>query len=212
MAISNGYCTLNEIKARAGIGLAGTDTVDDTMLELAVEAASREIDQWCRRRFWLDGSTSARTYRVPGRRSLHPDDVVYVHDFTPATAPTIVSDDDDDGTFETTWVSGTDYVLEPLNADEFESGAKWMIRLVGSRTLRPVSSGRPQLQVTAKWGWPAVPTAVKQACMIVAFDLFKSKDAPFGVAGTNDFGVLRIKDNPQAEALLAPYRRVSGLA
>jgi len=40
MAITNGYCTLAQIKASAGI----TDTVDDVLLELAVEAASREID------------------------------------------------------------------------------------------------------------------------------------------------------------------------
>jgi len=208
VAISNGYCTLNEIKTRAGIGLAGTDTVDDTALELAVEAASREIDRWCRRRFWLDGSTSARTY-LP---EVVVDRLVHIDDYDPATAITVKSDDDDDGTFETTWTAGTDYQAEPLNQNVYESGAKWMLCLLGTRTLRGCWSGRPQLQVTAKWGWPAVPIAVKQACLILAFDLFKSKDAPFGVAGTNDFGVLRIRDNPQAKALLQPYRHPGGVA
>lgn len=208
MAISNGYCTLDEIKSRHGIELAGADTLDDTALELAIEAASREIDRWCRRRFWRDGSTSARLY-LP---DTVLDGVIWIDDYDPATAITVKSDDDDDGTFETTWVAGTDYQAEPLNPDVYETGAKWMLRLLGTRSLRSVWSGRPQLQVTAKWGWPAVPAAVKQACMILAFDLFKSKDAPFGVAGTNDFGVLRIRDNPQAKALLAPYRHPGGVA
>ena len=55
MAITNGYATLTEIKAALGIN----DNVDDTRLELAVETASREIDQFCNRTFYNAG-TAAR--------------------------------------------------------------------------------------------------------------------------------------------------------
>lgn len=47
MAITNGYCTLNQIKAAVRI----TDSVDDALLEMAVESASRMIDAECDRSF-----------------------------------------------------------------------------------------------------------------------------------------------------------------
>ena len=43
MAITNGYCTLAEIKA----ALRLTDTADDTLLENSIEGASRRIDGYC---------------------------------------------------------------------------------------------------------------------------------------------------------------------
>ncbi len=53
MAITNGYCTLAELKA----SLAITDSVDDTPLEAAVTAASRMIDDYTGRFFYADGTT-----------------------------------------------------------------------------------------------------------------------------------------------------------
>lgn len=205
MSVTNGYCALAELKTRVGIGLAGADTLDDTAIETAIESASRGIDQWCGRRFWLDATATARTYRFA--EPVARPGWAAVDDFTPATAPVVKSDDDDDGTFETTWTVGTDYQLEPLNPDVYEPGPQNRIRLVGGRCISR-SLGRAQLQVTAKWGWPAVPISVKQACLILAYDLFKSKDAPFGVAGTTEMGVLRIRENPQVRQLLYNYRNV----
>lgn len=40
MTITNGYATLADVKAAFRI----QDTVDDTLLELSIESASREID------------------------------------------------------------------------------------------------------------------------------------------------------------------------
>jgi hypothetical protein len=48
---------------------------------------------------------------------------------------------------------------------------------------------------------------VKQAALIAATDLFKLKDAPYGVAGFGEFGAVRIQDNLRVASLLAPYRR-----
>lgn len=207
MSVTNGYCSLAELKTRLSI----SDTVDDTALELGIESASRAIDGWCSRKFWLDNSTSAQTFRLD--RGVYAPGVIWIEDFDPGTPPTVKSDDDADGTYETTWTAGTDYVLEPLNPSFYESTPQNQIRLLGSRFIRPSWRGRAQLQVTAKWGWPAVPTAVKHACEIVAVDLFKSKDAPFGVAGAAEFGVLRIRSDiaGQAKMLLTPYRRIEGI-
>jgi hypothetical protein len=40
MAITQGYASLNQVKAALRI----TDTVDDTLLEMAIESGSRAID------------------------------------------------------------------------------------------------------------------------------------------------------------------------
>ena len=46
--VTNGYCTLAQLKSSLRI----TDNVDDELLELAIESASREIDQACERFFY----------------------------------------------------------------------------------------------------------------------------------------------------------------
>jgi hypothetical protein len=42
---------------------------------------------------------------------------------------------------------------------------------------------------------------------MLAEETFKLKDAPFGVAGFGDFGVVRVRENPAVARLLAPYKR-----
>jgi len=55
------------------------------------------------------------------------------------------------------------------------------------------------------FGWPAVPRNVKTASLIAAAQIFRIKDAPFGVAGFGEFGVVRIQQNPQVMWLLRRY-------
>ena len=57
MAITNGYCTLTQIKAATKI----TDNIDDTLLEMAVESASRMIDAERDRNFY-SGGTATRDF------------------------------------------------------------------------------------------------------------------------------------------------------
>jgi hypothetical protein len=59
--------------------------------------------------------------------------------------------------------------------------------------------------VTGVFGWPAVPANVKQAALIAAADLFRLKDAPFGIAGFGEFGVVRVQANPRVMSLLRRY-------
>ena len=60
MAITNGYCTQNELKTF--VGIPTSDTADDSLLDDAINAASRQIDAFCGRYFYADGSTSARKF------------------------------------------------------------------------------------------------------------------------------------------------------
>src|SRR5262249_240828 len=62
-----------------------------------------------------------------------------------------------------------------------------------------------RVQVTGVFGWPAVPLNVKNAARIAAAQIFKMKDATFGVAGVGDLGVIRVRQMPDVMWLLHRY-------
>lgn len=204
MPITNGYCTLTEVKA----ALRVTDTVDDALLEVAVESASRAIDGYCNRHFYSAG-TATRVY-VPADPY-----VCYVDDLS--TTPTSVKTSTmADGTWDITW-SGSgdaDYQLEPLNGIAGGISQPYTrLRAVGDYTF-PVVGGQATVQVVGVFGWSTTPRAVMQACVIQASRLFKRLDSPLGVAGFGpDLGVVRVARglDPDVQQLVDPYRRMSGV-
>lgn len=201
MTLTNAYLTLPEFKQLASI----TTVTGDADCERAIEAASRTIDGICGRRFYSDAAATARTYHAEAYWS------VLVDDFHTTTDLVVKTDTGDDGTFETTWAS-TDYELLPRNGimNGVEGWPYTTVRAVEGRTF-PCGK-RASVQVTAKWGWAAVPPAVEQACVIAALDFWKAKDAPFGIAGIEGDGtVARVRSNPQVRALLAPFMKGTGV-
>lgn len=192
------FITSTELKALLGI----SDTLDDTRLTLACDAAIQQIQAECGRQFTYDAQASARVFPALTWQ------VVEVDDFGTASGLLVKTDEDEDGIFETTWAS-TDYQLEPLNGRL--AGQAWpYTRLRAIESLNwPFNRGRALVEVTARWGWATVPNPVKQAGLIQAATLFKSAEAPLGVAGFGDIGIMRIRQalHPTAAALLAPYRR-----
>lgn len=202
MTITNGYCTLAELQSEASTSAAG----EVTKMEVAIAAASRQIDGYCDRRFWQDATVVDRVYWADDART------VYVDDISTTTGLVVKCDDNDDGTFATTLTINTDFIL--LDANAADMVPVWpytQLRIVGVNTLGfPVfSSGRPGVQVTAKFGWPAIPDDIRKACIIQAHQLWKAKDAVFGGLSFGDSGFMRVRDtmNPMAAALLEPYCR-----
>lgn len=196
MAIVNGYATLAQLKVELGL----TDTTDDTKLETAIAAASRQIDGYCGRRFWQDGTVTAREFIADDSRCL------YVPDISTVTGLIVKTDTAGDGTFATTLTITTNFLMAPFNAAD--SVPIWpyteivLVDTVGS--YFPISGyGRPGVQVTAKYGWPAVPDAIYKACLVQATQLFKASDAVFGGIQLGDAGILRLRGalNPMAAAL-----------
>lgn len=194
MALGDPYATTAELKSRVGI----SDAADDTPLGEALSAASRWIESWCRRQFNQTTAASARLF--------YPEScgLVVVDDFHTTTDLVIKTDSGADGTYETT-VASTNYELLPLNGVVGgESGwPYWRIRAV--RTTLPTGTGRASVQVTAQWGWAAVPAGVKQATLIIAQETFKLKDTYAGQAGFGDMEMV-VRRAPQALDLLKPYR------
>lgn len=204
MAITNGYTTLDDIKAQMRITVS--DYVDDARLELSVAAASRQIDAHCGRRFWQDSTVADRQFYADNSR------ICYVDDISTATGLIVKIDDDDDGTFETTLTLTTNYILRPVNAADMVPVWPFseivLVDSNGAVTFPVHGSGRPGVQITAKFGWPAVPDDVTKACLVQAGMLFKADDASLGAIQFADAGVaLRMQNrlHPIAEALLEPY-------
>jgi hypothetical protein len=194
MAITNGYCTLAQIKTSAGI----SDNVDDDLLELAVEAASREIDGSTERQFFQTSAT--RIYTPRDSYITEIDDLVSLTTLKTSTAA--------DTIFDTTW-DPTDYQLEPLNglAGGIITPAN-TIRAVGDYAF-PIDGGSATVEVTGTFGFAAVPTAITQATVILASRIFKRNDSPLGVAGFGDIGVIRVgRLDPDVEAMIMPFKKV----
>lgn len=190
------YVSVADFKDYAGIPPTKTDY--DTLIGTVNSSVYTALNRYCGRVFANTTATSARVFRATDYSCLEVDD------FATTTGLVIATDSGSDGTFETTWAS-TDYELEPLNG--LLDGQSWpytRIRAI-NRTF-PVTA-RAGVQVTASWGWPSTPPEVTQAAYILALDLFKLKDSPFGVAGASEYGVMRIRENAQLRMLLAPFCR-----
>ncbi len=104
-----------------------------------------------------------------------------------------------------TWTAGTHYRLEP-DGGIGPTGEPWPYTSLRGIDGQPLSMATWSATITAKWGWPAVPAAVVEACLVLAADLWKLKDAPFGVAGFGEYGSIRVRQNARAVELLGPYR------
>lgn len=102
--MSNTYATLDDIKARLGI----TATTQDTIFLELLEAASRKVDEMCRRHFYIETATKYVDTQDSATDLLLPDDLI--------TATTLTTDTEGDGTHDgETWTGGTDFFLWPYN-------------------------------------------------------------------------------------------------
>lgn len=194
MTLGASYATTAQLKGYLGI----TDSTVDSLLTECLSTASRAIEKFCGRQFNDAGATSARVY-CPINGYL-----VKTEDFSTITGLIVKVDTADAGTYDTTV---SDVQAEPLNGvvDGEPGWPFWRLRTVATTTF-PTYYRRAPIQVTARWGWTAVPAGVYQACILLAEEAFKLKGAPFGVASTDQFGPIRVRDNPKVMGWLAPYR------
>jgi hypothetical protein len=200
---------INADEFRDYIQSSGTGTSGS--ISAAITAASRAVDAHCDRTFYIDEAAvryfSNDPYDGRGLWYLEIDDLADVTDLE------VLIDGSGNGTYSTELAVNTDFVLEPRN-QRFGSiaGYPYTALRATSGTAFPIRSTAWQpdtVKITGNFGWAAVPAPVKQAAKIVAAQLWKLGEAPFGVAGWGDYGMIRVRDIPQAASLLAPYRRGS---
>lgn len=218
MPLFTDYVTRADLKAY--LRIPDADTGDDAQVDLAVTAASRAVDHAMSRAFGVDSTPVVRyfTYQPVTRHTLAVDpfdgrEALDVVDISTTTGLVVKVDQDDDGTFETTLTLNTDYRLAPWNASA--DGRPWeTIVLSASQSFPRIVRG---VEVTASFGWAAVPSVVKNATLLQASRFFKRRDAPFGVAGSPEMGSemrLLARLDPDVAVLtgLHPYRRIWGVA
>lgn len=190
---------------KATLNMTG-QTFADTDFTIACDAASRVVDNYCGRRFYLDADAAQiRYFTATDPYRLFIDDL--------AVLTSVAVDLGGGTTYGTTRTSGTDFDLEPFNAESV-TGDSWPYTMLRVRDI--AGSWWPlwhrSVKVTGQWGWPTVPAPVTQATTIVATGLLKrAREAPFGVAGIGvDGTAIRIpKLDSQVCALLDPYSKVA---
>jgi hypothetical protein len=199
------YASSAQIKAALRI----TDSVDDSLINMAGSAASAMIDGYTQRNF---GQTAGTRYYVPDNSF-----VCQIDDLVQSEPVTINLSTNLDGVWNQTMLP-SDYQLEPLNG--INDGQPWpatRIRAVG-RYLFGIGDwnfyfletpAKAAVQVIGTFGWPSVPPAVTQAAVIQACRLFKRNDSPLGVAGFGDLGAIRISRglDPDVAQLVQPFVR-----
>lgn len=190
------YTYTDRDTVKSALGKTTADDRDD-LIDAAIAAASRQIDQRCGRYFYADDAASARTFRARGRLTMDGCDwVLEVDDFA----------SDDSIVVETsygvagTWSTVSTYELGPDNADavwrpwtQIRGSAGWVIQ-------------HGKVRVTAQWGWPAIPDEITQAATLLAARLYRRKDSPQGVIASADWGSVRVsRTDPDVEALIGPF-------
>lgn len=203
MAITNGYCSLADVKAAARI--PADDTIDDALLELSIESASRDIDAYAERVFYAIG-TATRVYIPQDIYLVETDDIISV--------TSIATDTNGDGGFDTVW-DATDYQLEPLNGVAGGIVTPFTrVRAIGDYLWpvyepRNVNSNQASVRIIGSFGFASVPITIRQATILAALRAYKRYESPTGVLGFSDVGVVRIgRLDPDVQRLVDPYRKV----
>jgi len=185
--MSTTYADVEDVRIYIGV-----NSSHDSGLATTIEAVSRQIDGYCQRHFYLDGTTEEPVARQFERSTLTT--IL----FGPFNDLVELDDIDHEGTFR----------LGPVNRSGPEARPYTSIRRTDGGEL-----GADPIEVSGVWGWPEVPAAVRQACLLQTSRVFRRADSPMGVAGFGEFGGIRVSQfDPDVKALLAPYCIVGGFA
>lgn len=207
MALGDPYASVAELQVRVGL----EDPASVARMGDALRTASRGLERYCGRQFNAATVASARTFYADDSWTVTTDD------FWTTSGLLVASDPNDTGTFSTSWLAAN-YQLEPLNGvvDGEPGWPYWRIR--GINQYWPVYGQRPSVQVTAQWGWLAVPDPIKEACLALAEAVFNKgpgtvvQEMIGSDAGTYsvNYGSLGAVTGPLDKA--APYRRIRSFA
>lgn len=212
LGMTQWYCSKEELKSR--LQIAATDTKDDYEIQLAIQAVTDWITTYTGRHFYR--VTEARTFVPRNVWTLEIDDLV--------TCSSFDLDYDGDGVYEVHWTENTNFQLYryPDNHNTHDQGVARPNNYVQVTTGTPgnPSGGawlpwtipftrQDRVKITGIWGWADVPPNVTAAALILAADLFKAKDAPWGIAGFGDLGMVKVQSNPWVVELLRGYINVA---
>jgi hypothetical protein len=201
MPITNGYTTLAAFQSYANMPTVTAG--ETTTIEKAIEAASRTIDRIANRRFFIDASATARLYRTTDFYTLFVDDI------GSTVGLEVAFDSTGNGNYDDTQTIDVDFVLDPVTAPQ-QQRPFTQVTMVGPTTFPLPISRRPQVQVTAKYGWylGTPPDDVVEACLILSADYVKRASSVGGVLGLSELGAIRMSPlGRDIAAIVRAYRR-----
>src|SRR5574340_108552 len=196
------YATLAQLKAE--ISLLETDTVDDSKLIMGLDAASRAVEEDCGGRRFYTTSADETAYFT----AVRSDRLFLEGDFEKdlISITTLATDSDGDRTYEDIWAV-SDYDLTPFNAGINTKPYSGIQVTPSGNYYFPVGVERG-VKVVGKFGYRAsTPIQITQATLFLASRMFRRKDAPLGVVGSPDFGMIRVsRFDPDYEKLIWPFK------
>lgn len=189
------YITNTELHAELTSDTLTSRVMPSDLDELVVQV-SDAIDQHCFRSFEVPSEATVRYFK-PTRDGLEVDEL---DDIANTTGLAVAVDSGGDGSYSSVLTNNTDYV--------YETNRDGMVVAIRSTGWFPCNRSRPKtIKVTARFGWPSVPTPVKRAALIWGIRLWNRRDSPSGVVGFGDLGSIRLsRIDPDVAELLATYR------
>jgi hypothetical protein len=193
------YATAAELAHFMGDAVA----TDDAELTLAVETASRSVDRICNRQFGSLDAPESRQFTAHYDAYRHRW-IIDVDDFATTDAMTVETVGPQYDSAVEQWLPA------PVNA--VAAGGVWTQVVIDSASPAVPTAAEGGVRVTATWGWPEVPAAVKMATLIQASRLFARRHAPFGIAGNPEVGQLRLLERLDVDLVTSvrPFARVWG--
>lgn len=192
--MSNLYIGTAQMKAELRI----TGTASDSILQDAIETASRVIDSYKSVRDGnYSGTVSQTRYYTPRWNSCE----IEVDEFF--GEPVVEIDTSGTGSYSTTWNAGTQFTTQPVN-NALDSKPFRSLRLrTQSGSYFPYYDD--SVKVTAGFGWETTPAAIERAASILAARYYNRRDAVFGVlnVGSADSLAVRLpRTDPDVAQLL----------
>lgn len=202
------YCGLEELKARVSSPSKPLSTTFDYEITMAIQTASSFITRYCGQHFYQ--VTESRTFNY---------DSIYEFDIDPCVSVTeFLLDYNGNFGYNTAWTQNVNYQLiqakDSYNANDYDVPRPYTHVQVIGQGSGGISQFLPfvwpftemnRVQITGTWGWAVIPPNVTMACLLLATDLYRQKDAPFGVMGFGDMS-MRVSANPLIIELLKDYK------
>jgi len=195
---TNLYLTVGEFQGRLDSVSATWSDTERAAQERILEAVSRHIDRHCGRHFYATATATARYFTAVDGAWLAVDDLVSID------TSGLVTDEDGDRTYETTWAA-TDYDAWPYNAAAiYEPYTELRVTPQGTNSFPTLPKG---VKITGSWGWPAVPAEIAEACFLEAARTWQHAHSPSGVSASAELGSWIVEPmlHPKTLALLRGF-------
>ena len=178
MTITHGYCALSDVRDFESGKSRYNGPEDDSIIEIAIEAASGEIDTFAGDQFYQELDEDSKAAIATAKYfNGHGLDTIHVRPWLDSLTKTeILCDVDEDGVSD--W--------DELSLDSVETDGR-TIRIISDPAYPDFSvfpdgslfpEGKRNVRVTGIWGRAAVPLAVKEATILRAIERLNDQFDP----------------------------------